>query len=72
MGRDTFTYGHSTKTKWLVANETSVGSPDRTERGIFGLILEDFLPIQAVFVIREPLCILGMPSWARLTLLSVV
>ena len=40
---------------------TSVGSPDRAERAILGMILGVFWPIQAVFVAREPLCDVGTP-----------
>ena len=49
------------KTKWLVADETSVGSPDRAERDIFGVILDAFWSIQATFVAGEPLCDLETP-----------
>ena len=50
------------KIEWLVTNETAVGYPDRAERVIFGVILGVFLPIQATFVIGEPLCDVGVPS----------
>ena len=30
-------------TKWLVADVTAVGSPDRAERDILGIILDNFL-----------------------------
>ena len=47
------------KTESLVANVTAVGSPDRAERAILEVILAGrfFLPVQAVFVVREPLCL---------------
>ena len=46
------------KIEWLVANITAVGFPDRAEHAFFG---SDFgwaiyWPIQAIFVVREPLC----------------
>ena len=50
------------KIKWLVANVTSVGSPDRAERYILGIILDVFWPIQDVFVVREPLYDAGPQS----------
>ena len=58
MNPNNFTYGHLVKIEWLVTDETAAGSPDRAERAIlfgddFGLAL--FLPIQAVFVVGEPL-----------------
>ena len=52
------------KTEWFVANASAVGFPDRAERAILGVILAErfFFPIQAVFVVREPLCDVGTPS----------
>ena len=51
------------KLQWLVTNVTPFGSPDRAERAILEVIWRGvFLPIQAVFVEREPLCGLGTPS----------
>ena len=44
------------KVVWLVANVTAVGSPDRAECDIVGVILGNFWPVQATFVVREPLC----------------
>ena len=49
----------------MVANETAVGSLDRTKRDILGMILTVFWPIQATFVVGGPLCD------ARLPLLSL-
>ena len=50
--------------EWLVADVTAFGASDIEERAIFGggfgLVL--FWPIQAVFVVREPLCGVGPPS----------
>ena len=53
------------KIESFVVDVTAVGSPDIAERvilfgGDFGLAW--FLPIQAVFVVREPLCDVGPPS----------
>ena len=39
--------GHLIKTEWLVANLTPIGSPNRAECDILGMMF--FLPIQAVF-----------------------
>ena len=41
---------------------TAVGSPDRAERAILGMILGVFWSIQATFVVGEPLCDVGIPS----------
>ena len=49
------------KIEWLVTDVTSIGSPDRAERDIFGTILNVFWPIQAVFVAGEPLCHVEIP-----------
>ena len=45
-----FTYGHLLKIDWLVTDVTSVGSPNRAECDIFGVILDVFWPVQAVIV----------------------
>ena len=50
------------KIEWLVAYETSVGSPARVVHGIFGVIFDVFWLIQAVFVVGEPLCDVRTPS----------
>ena len=50
------------KIEWFVIYVTPVGSPDRAERAILGVILEVFWPIQAVFVVGEPLCDVGSAS----------
>ena len=51
---------HLMKMEWLVTDVTPVGSPDRAERAILGMIwLSVFWPIQAVFVVGEPLCDVG-------------
>ena len=50
--------------EWLVADVTAVGSPDRAECVILRVILAGrvFWPIQAVFVVGEPICGVGTPS----------
>ena len=52
------------KTEWLVTDVTAVGSPDRAERAILGVILAGrfFLPNQVVFLVGEPLCDVATPS----------
>ena len=51
------------KIKRFVVDVTAVGSPDRAEHAILRMILTVFFwPIQAVFVVREPLCGVGTPS----------
>ena len=51
------------KVKWLVANVTAIGSPDIAEHSILGAILaERFCPIQAEFLVGEPLCYVETPS----------
>ena len=39
LSSNKFTQGHSMKIKWLVADVTAVGSPDRAEHAILGVIL---------------------------------
>ena len=46
----------------MVANVTPVGSPEKVERAVLGMVLGIFWSIQAVFVIGEPLCDIGSPS----------
>ena len=50
--------------EWLVTNVIPVGSPDRAERAILGVILAGcfFWPIKAVFVVKGALCDVGTPS----------
>ena len=50
------------KIEWLVATATVVGSPDRVEHDILGMILEVFWLSQAVFVAGKPLCDVRIPS----------
>ena len=51
------------KIECLVADVTPVGSPDRAECAILGVILGVFRPIQAIFVIRKPQYDVGIRSW---------
>ena len=62
------------KIERLVTHETAVGSPDRAERAILKVILAGpfFKPIQAVVVVREPLCDVETTSQARISLLAVI
>ena len=66
------TYGHLMKIEWLITDVPAVRSPDRAERAILGMILGVFWPIQALFVIGEPLCDVRSPSLALITLFRVV
>ena len=60
------------KKEWLVTNETAVGSPDRAECGILEINLAGcFWPIQAAFVVEEPLCDVETPAWDLISLLRV-
>ena len=45
------------KREWLVTDVSAVGSPDRAERPILGVIVAGrfFLPVQAIFVGRQQL-----------------
>ena len=52
------------KIKWLVADVTAVGSLDRAERAILGVIMVGsvFDQFRSFFVVGEPLCGAGTPS----------
>ena len=51
------------KIEWLVTNVSAVGSPDKAEHAILGVVLAGrFLSIQGVFVTGEPLCDVGTPA----------
>ena len=50
------TYGNLLKIEWLVAGVTPVRSPARVEGDILGIFLDVVRPIQAAFVVTEPLC----------------
>ena len=62
MSTHNFTWGHLMKIGRLVADARSVGSPDRAEHDLLGVILSVFLPIQATFVVRETFCDVGILS----------
>ena len=49
------------KTVWFVAHATPVGSPDRAEHDIFGVVLGVFWQIRVVFVVGGPLFDVGIP-----------
>ena len=72
MSPDNFTQDHFLKIEWLFVNITAVEFPDRGERAILGMVLSFFWPIQATFVAVEPLCVVGVPSWAIITLLRII
>ena len=74
MSPDNFTQGHLMKIEWFITSVTAVESLDRAERAILGGILVGrfFLPIQAIFVVGEPLCDVGTPSRTVVTLLRAV
>ena len=45
------------KIEWLLTDITPVGSLDRAEHAILGVILvRHFWPFQAIFVVREAFC----------------
>ena len=68
-----FTLGDLMNIESLVINVTAVGSSDRAEHAIFGMILAvRFLAIQAVFATGEPLSDGGTASLALITLLRVI
>ena len=46
----------------VIADATTVWSPDRVESDILGMILGVFWSVQAVIMVREQLCDLGIPS----------
>ena len=47
---------------WLSTNVTRVGSPDRAECDILGVILGVFWPIQATIVVGQPRSDFEVPS----------
>ena len=49
------------KIECLVTNVTPVGSPDKVERAILGMVLAKS-SIQATVVVGEPLCYVTIPS----------
>ena len=71
LSSNNFTHGHLTKIERLVV--TAVGAPDRAECAILGVILAVFFwSIQATFVIGDPLCDVGSPLRALISLLMVI
>ena len=58
------------KTERLIANVTPVGSPDRAEHDILGVILGVFWPSQAVLLAEEPLCDVGTPPLSPIHLIA--
>ena len=59
------------KTEWLSTNVTAVRSPVRAKSNIFRWFWL-FWPIQAVFVVKQPLCDLETLFWALNTLLWII
>ena len=49
------------KIELLVTNVTPVVTPDRAERDILEITLDLFWPIQAAFVVKEPLSGVEIP-----------
>ena len=62
LSPNNLTQGHLMKIEWLVANVAAVGSPDRVERSILGVILagrffdqfRPYLQAGSHFVRQEP------------------
>ena len=52
------------KIEWLVTDATAVGSPDKAERAILGVILARyfFCRFRPIFVVTEPFCDVRTPS----------
>ena len=51
------------KLEWLVANDTAIGSLDRAERAILGIVVAGrvFGQSRSFFVVAESLCGVGTP-----------
>ena len=62
LSPNNFTWGHLLKIEWLVIDITAVGSPDKAERDILGMIFDVFWPGQPAIVVWEPLRDLRTPS----------
>ena len=62
MSSNNFSKGRLMDLKRLIADITAVESPERAERAILGVILGVFWSVQAIFVVRKPLCGVGTPS----------
>ena len=61
MSPKNLTLGHLMNIRWLIAHVTASGSPARAEYD-FKVILDVCWPIQAVFVVGEPVCYLEILS----------
>ena len=59
------------KLEWLIANVTSVWSPDRVNHDILGMILSVFWSILAGIAVGDPFWDVRFPSWALIPLLNV-
>ena len=64
MDSNDYIYGHLAKIEWLVADATAVGSLDRTEHAILGVILAErgFRQSRTYVWSGEPLYGVGTPS----------
>ena len=72
MSPKTFTQqGHLLKIEGLVTDVTPVRSPGRAEPDNVEMI-DIVLPIQVIVVVGGPLCDVGIPSRALITLLRVI
>ena len=73
MSLNNFTEGHLMKIEGLVTSVTAVGSPDRAERVIFGVVLAGrFLANSGSFVGGGPICDVRTPYCALTTLRRVI
>ena len=63
MDSNDYIYGHLAKIEWLVADATAVGSLDRTEHAILGVILAGHVFGQSRSFLWSggPLCGVGTP-----------
>ena len=59
-----FVLDHLIKLEWLTTHVTAVGLLTKAECENFQVILDVCRPIQAAFVIGEPVCDLELLSWA--------
>ena len=72
LSPNNFTESRLIKIEWLVTNVTPFWSPDRAEHDSLGMLLDVFWPNHATFLGREPLCDVGILSWALRTLLRAI
>ena len=68
LSPNNFIQGPLMKIELLVSNVTAVGSPDKAQRDILGMILDACWRLRAAFADGEPLCDVGIPSWALIPL----